>query len=216
MRLPKLALLLMISVMLAPAHASVIYNLTQVGAATTPTGPTSVVFGAQFVVTDEAAANGFNFAIRNTPGGPVTASIDGLLALRIVIINGVRNELDLSLADYLKTYQPSTGYLGRLALVAAPGATPTGSFDFTAQVIDVRASLFSDGTFTGSTRADGGIPCFFAACSSAGVVTVAVPEPASLGLMLFGLGLLAAFGASRRRIPAVVIRRPGSIEAGTG
>ena len=195
LRLVALALLLCLSG--KPLRADVIYNFTQQGLAAGGTGAADLRFDASITVTDAAAARGFDFFIRNGQQGSIVSHIDGLVNLG-VRLEGRFMQYTISLADYLTSYPSAWGYSGSLALQAGPGGMPVGNFEYTAQVVDFRVTSDGGSLFSGSAGADGGIPCFFQRCTFAGVVTTAVPEPASLALYLSGIMALGVALAWRR------------------
>nr|WP_314075756.1 PEP-CTERM sorting domain-containing protein [uncultured Roseococcus sp.] len=202
--MPRLVLLLLLAAGLLPmanqaSRADVILDFTQVGPTIeTPYGggapfPNAILSDITLVLTDEAYSWGVKLSQRNGGGVP-HAQLDGLSDLRIEMRN-LLEAFSVSLADFTKDIPIHSTERSAIELTSSPGGLPVGSV-FYSSPLDLSVRFTFDGTDHVSGYISGDGSCFMG-CRFGGVLTVSVPEPASL--LTFGLGLLALGMVLRRR-----------------
>ncbi|MDB5412911.1 MAG: exosortase interaction domain protein [Rubritepida sp.] len=186
------------------ARADVIITVDQVGLMQRngfdqPT-PIGTVAGAQFVVTDEAYAQGLSLSQRNGQGfGPPYANLNGMVGLQVSLVN-ITQPFAVGLTDF--TQELPIGALGSSAieLASLPGSLVSGILFYGNRANNQVLFTFNgSGLATGSVFSDSG-ECFLG-CTFSGRVTVSVPEPASA--LILGTAVVM-LGLGRRRRAAKV------------
>lgn len=181
------------------ARADVILNFTQVGPTMqTPYGggppfPNAILGDISMVFTDAAFAGGVQIEQRNGDGVP-RAQLDGLKALHVDLQN-LFEAISVSLPDFTDEIPIVSTERSAITLTSGAGQIPVGSV-FYSSPMDLSVRFTFDGTDQVSGYVIGDGTCN-AGCRFAGVLTVTVPEPASV--LTFGLGLLALGLTARRR-----------------
>ena len=189
----------------APAKADVIYSITQ----TSPTfgNPASGQFyhptvdittNLLVIVTDEAAAQGFNVGYGGVPpfGGSGTAS-PGLVDVVLQVFHRGGLRLDWNLADMLA----APGRIGtpeaRFGVTATAEGLLSGGLYANDLENSITYSLNGTSAVSGTIGSDAFGACGFGVCTFTATQTrIAAPEPMSIAL--FGVGL-AGLAAVRRR-----------------
>ena len=187
----KLYLATAAALLTAPAHASVIFQLSNVVAS-------GMEISLSLQVSDATAAAGFSFGGYQPYDGPYEpVDFFPIEALSFSVVSGgatfaltygaERNDFaPLCGAPWECGYQPSFDIL----MLAAPGGTPTGSF-FASDGYQSLTIDFASGVASGGFSTDND----FSPCLTQGACTftaswgdpVAAPEPATVGLLLVGI-----------------------------